>query len=201
MHGITRRYQVEPSAVDEVARRVEQGLVPIIRAIPGFVSYGLNDFGSGEIRSLGVFQGKASAETAEAAVTAWLREHLGALVLDPPEVAEVDVRVYDTMPGRRPTIGVMRIYRGVDPANVDEIARRVRDGLPPILRSVPGYVSYVAGDMGHGVIASASSFTDHAAVDESSRRASAWLTANLSDIIPNAPQSRTCRTLFRYAGG
>ena len=37
MHGVLRRYTLKPKDVDEVVRRITEGGVPIIKAIPGFV--------------------------------------------------------------------------------------------------------------------------------------------------------------------
>jgi hypothetical protein len=199
MYAVSRQYQVDPGAVDEIARRVERGFVPIISAVPGFVSYSLNDWGAGSISTFSVFQDKAGAEASVAKAASWVRERLAALIPSPPEVTTYEVRFRDVMPGRRPTIGVARIYQGVDPANVDETLRRVRGGLLPILRGVPGFVSYAGLDQGNGTIGSASSFTDQAAADESSRRAVDWVRANLSDLLPSPPQVQSSRMLVRHA--
>ena len=198
MYAVSRRYQADPGAADEVARRVEQGFVPIISAVPGFISYTVNDWGGGVISSFSVFQDQASAEASVAKAAGWVRENLAALLPNPPEVTTYEVRLRDVMPGRRPTVGVARVFQGVGQTNIDEIVRQVRDGLLPILRGMPGYVSYTALDQGNGTIASASLFTDQAAADESSRRAADWVRANLSDLLPNPPQVQTGRVLVRH---
>jgi len=198
MYAVSRRYQADPGAADEVARRVEQGFVPIVSAVPGFVSYAVLDGGDGVIISFGVFQDKASADASVAKAASWVRETLSALLPNPPEVTSYAVRLRDAMTGRQPAVGVSRIFQGVDQANIDEIVRQVRDGLLPILRGAPGYVSYTALDQGNGTIASASTFTDQAAADESSRRAADWVRANLSDLLPNPPQIKTSRVLVRH---
>jgi len=39
MYAVVRRYTVKPGGALELAGRVEREFVPIIKAVPGFVSY------------------------------------------------------------------------------------------------------------------------------------------------------------------
>ncbi len=39
MYAVIRRYQVDPASADEIRRRVEEGFVPLIRQVSGFVDY------------------------------------------------------------------------------------------------------------------------------------------------------------------
>ncbi len=54
MYTAIRRYQVDPGSVDEITRRVQNGFVPLIRQVPGFVDYYLVDAGNGAVVSLSV---------------------------------------------------------------------------------------------------------------------------------------------------
>ena len=38
MHAVTRRYQFEPSTSDEIARQVDEGFLPMITKIRGFMT-------------------------------------------------------------------------------------------------------------------------------------------------------------------
>ena len=79
MHTSLRRYRVQGSAA-AVARRVEQGVVPLVAQAPGFRSYAVVDAGVGLLVTIAVFADRAGAEGAEQRAAAWLAEHLTGLV-------------------------------------------------------------------------------------------------------------------------
>ena len=62
MHGVLRRYTLKPNDVDEVIRRIAEGGVPIIKAIPGFVSYAITDAGNGTLVTYSVYESPAGTE-------------------------------------------------------------------------------------------------------------------------------------------
>jgi len=79
----------------------------------------------------------------------------------------------------------VRRYEGVtDPA---EAGRRVDEGFVPLLRDIPGFVSYYWIDAGDGVMASMSVFDDRAGAEASTDRAAAWVADNIAELLPNAP--------------
>ncbi len=45
MHGVLGHYTLDPKNIDEVIRRVADGGVSILQAIPGFLSYAMMDAG------------------------------------------------------------------------------------------------------------------------------------------------------------
>src|SRR2546428_155713 len=49
---------------------------------------------------------------------------------------------------------VIRRYTGLDPHAVDEVARRVNEGLVPVISQLPGFVAYCALHTGGDVVAS-----------------------------------------------
>jgi hypothetical protein len=81
------RVHRHPCNVDEVARRVETGLVPILRGIPGFRGYHAIRCGETVGVSVGLFDGAAAARTSNEDGAAWGKEHLLAGLRDgqPPE--------------------------------------------------------------------------------------------------------------------
>jgi hypothetical protein len=83
---------------------------------------------------------------------------------------------------------VIRRYTGLDPHAVDEVARRVNEGLVPIISQLPGFVAYCALHTGGDVVASITIFKDQAGADESSRRAATWVKEHLASLVPNPPQ-------------
>jgi hypothetical protein len=80
----------------------------------------------------------------------------------------------------------VRRYEGVtDPA---EAGRRVDEGFVPLVKDLPGFVSYHWLDAGGGVMASFSVFEDRAGAEASTDRAAAWVGENIASLLPNPPQ-------------
>jgi hypothetical protein len=61
--------------VQDLARRAEAGILPILQASPGFASYTVSS-GDGEILSLSAWQTREEAEAASAAVAQWVSENM-----------------------------------------------------------------------------------------------------------------------------
>lgn len=91
-YGIMRRYQVDPKNVDEIVRRVESGLAPLITSAPGFVAYIGLDAANGAIVSLSGFRDRATPEESNDKARAWVQANLGTLMPDPPRVTGMDIR-------------------------------------------------------------------------------------------------------------
>jgi hypothetical protein len=73
-------------------------------------------------------------------------------------------------------------------ARPDEIARRVGEGLVPILKEQPGFRAYYAfvGDDGRPV--SVSVVDGRAAAIAANERTREWVAANMADMIPEPPE-------------
>jgi hypothetical protein len=73
-------------------------------------------------------------------------------------------------------------------ARADEVARRVGEGLVPILREAPGFRAYYAfvGEDGRPV--SVSIVENRPAAVAANERARAWVAANMADLIPDPPE-------------
>lgn len=81
---------------------------------------------------------------------------------------------------------VIRRYEGV--TDSAEAGRRVDEGFVPLLRRVPGFVSYYWVDAGDGVMVSTSVFEDQTGAEESVERAADFVRDNLTSLLPNRPQ-------------
>jgi hypothetical protein len=75
MYATVRRYEgvSDPS---EVARRVNEGFLPIIREIPGFVDYYLADAGDGVIISTSIFESASGEEESNWRAGQFVGQHL-----------------------------------------------------------------------------------------------------------------------------
>jgi quinol monooxygenase YgiN len=97
MFAAIRYYQAEPPSIDEVSRRVEEGFVPVIRDMVGFVSYFVlvPSDREDEIVSVSVFEDQQSAEESNRKATEWVAQNLQELLRPAPEFAEGQIVVYE----------------------------------------------------------------------------------------------------------
>ncbi len=80
MFAAVRRYHVKPGRIGEAARRVEEGLVPVLARQRGFVSYHCIDAGDNVALAVGVYRDRRSAEAANDTASAWVKENLAELL-------------------------------------------------------------------------------------------------------------------------
>ena len=92
MYVTVRRYEGITDS-KEVARRVQEGFLPLLRQTPGFVDYYFADAGGGVMISTGIFQDRAGADESNRRATEWTRENLVSLVPNAPQITEGEVVV------------------------------------------------------------------------------------------------------------
>ena|SRR5437879_2990047 len=81
------------------------------------------------------------------------------------------------------------IRRGkANPGSINEVSRRLRDGLVPTLRNLPGFVEYYFVNLGNDEGTSISVFETRDAAVESNRLSVNWAKQNFADIMPGPPQ-------------
>ena len=89
MYGRMATYSHSGDAHD-LARRAEQGMLPILQAQPGFRAYTVSAVDGGEILSLSVWDTRAEAEAGSEAVADWVRANMaGELELIGTRYAEI----------------------------------------------------------------------------------------------------------------
>ncbi len=93
MYASIRRYVVHPGSIDEIARQITKGFIPIIRDIPGFVAYYVVDAGHGIGISFSIFEDQAGAERSAAASREYIKENLASLFPNPPGIMDGEVLV------------------------------------------------------------------------------------------------------------
>src|ERR671927_1568606 len=93
MYVAVRRYEgvTDPS---EAGRLVDEGFVPIISEMPGFVAFYWVDAGEGVVASTSVFEHKDAEEQSNVKAREFLAEHLAPLMPNPPQVTAGEVGVY-----------------------------------------------------------------------------------------------------------
>jgi hypothetical protein len=90
MYAAVRRYEgvTDPA---EAGRRVNEGFVPLIRQVPGFVAYYWVDAGGGVMVSTSVFEDQAGAAESTKRAAEFVRENLASLLPNPPQVTEGEI--------------------------------------------------------------------------------------------------------------
>jgi hypothetical protein len=93
MYVAVRRYEgvTNPS---EAGRIVNEGFVPLISEIPGFVAYYWVDAGDGVMVSTSVFEHKDAEEQSTFLAGEFVQEHLAPLMPNPPQITTGEVVSY-----------------------------------------------------------------------------------------------------------
>jgi hypothetical protein len=185
MHGVLRHYRLDAKNVNEIVRRVASDGIKIIRAIPGFVSYGIMDAGQGHFITYSVYQSKTAAEESTKKAAAWIKENIASMVPSPPSVSQGEVRLREIKDV--PKYGVIRRYQ-VDPKNVDKIVALAKSGFLPLVTHLPGFASYSLLDAANGTLVTISGFTSSSGADESTKAAASYIKEHLAPLVPNAPE-------------
>lgn len=185
MHGVLRHYMLKPKDVDEVVRRITEGGIPIIKAIPGFVSYGILDAGGGKLVTYSVYETTIGTEESTKRAAAWVKEHIASMLPTPPQVLEGEVRLREIKD--KPKYGVIRHYQ-VDAKNMAEIVIRAKGGFVPLVNHLSGFATYSILDAGKGVLVTISGFATKAGAEESTKKAAAWVNQNLKQLVPHPPE-------------
>ena len=93
MYAVVRRYE-GVTDTQKVARIVNEGFVPLISEMPGFVAYYCVDAGDGVMVSSSVFEHKDAEEQSTFRAGEFVAEDLGHLAPNPPQVTAGEVVVY-----------------------------------------------------------------------------------------------------------
>lgn len=183
MYGAIREYKLQPGTVDEIIRKVRDEFAPMLSKAPGFVVYTLAQVSSDQIVTTSVFETQAGAEESVKTAAGWVKENFADAVIGSPRVTTGEFQVREVNDSAKPRYGVLRHFEG-DPTKADEVVRRVREGLVPLLTGMPGFASYgLLAETGHGRGASLTAFEDREQADTANERALAWIKDNMSDLV------------------
>ena len=93
MYVAVRRYEgvTDPQ---EAGRLVDEGFVPIISEMPGFVAFYFVDAGDGVMVSTSVFEHKAAEEESNWKAGEFVAQHLAPLLPNPPQITTGEVVAY-----------------------------------------------------------------------------------------------------------
>ena len=92
MYIAIRRMKVTSGQLDEAIQRIENGFVPLISTIPGYVEYTVMQAGEDEGVTISVFEKQEQAEESNRRAAEWFSQNLEPLAVEPHEVvAEGDM--------------------------------------------------------------------------------------------------------------
>ena len=116
MFVVIRKYAAE-AAAEEVARRVGEGLVPVLRDLPGFRAYYAFVGEDNRPVSVSIVAARADAVLANRRVRDWVASNMADLIPDPPEITMgemlVDAATFGGGAGEEEAAGVgIRESRG-----------------------------------------------------------------------------------------
>jgi heme-degrading monooxygenase HmoA len=81
-----RKYKVKHGSTEELARRVQESFVPIVRQMPGFRAYYLLDGGPDVLITISMFDTMDEALESNAKSADWVRNHVLELTKGLPEI-------------------------------------------------------------------------------------------------------------------
>jgi quinol monooxygenase YgiN len=151
----------DPSRVDELIEFVTWTVKPATDSLAGNLGLGMwVDRSSGAALVLSVWKDEASMVASETAVTA-LRDD-GAAVIRGVAIVERYETLLTDMAMPHQAGNVMRMIRMAwDPSDIERHTAWSRDTIVPVLRRVPGYLSYVvAAHRGTGRAVAMSTYRD-----------------------------------------
>ena len=95
MYATIRRYEaIDETRTDEVVKKVDETLVPLLSKLPGFGGYQLIDAGDGVVSSITFFETSEQADESTRVASTWVRdEQLEAAIPHAPKITRGEVVV------------------------------------------------------------------------------------------------------------
>jgi hypothetical protein len=96
MFATIRRYEsIDQARSSELAKKVNETLVPRLSKLPGFSGYHLVEAGDGVMSSIGFFDTSAQADESTRVASNWVREEkLETALPNPPKITNGEVVVH-----------------------------------------------------------------------------------------------------------
>ena len=101
MYAVVRRYSVSAGGARHLSERVEREFLPLLRSVPGFVSYmymeGGQEWGRDILTTVSVFDDRDGAEQSVKAAAKWVGENLTEFAPSQPIITAGEVLTSTTM--------------------------------------------------------------------------------------------------------
>jgi hypothetical protein len=189
MFASIRRYRLHRGSMDELTRRVDDGLAEDIRRRPGFVAYEFIDCRDGEIMTLSVFREADQAEASRELAQRWTEENLQDLEFGRLEAMRGEILVSraaeDVLEpahaGAARKFATVRRY-ALRSGSIPALMHIVDEVFADQMEAMDGFEAYHALDCGRGEIASISLLRDPAAAEDSDELALEFVRRELVDF-------------------
>ena len=83
MYAAIRQGKAKPGMVEELARRIKEGAIPIISDVEGFMAYYVVYAPDDTVTAISIFNQYAQAAGANERVIAWIEQDLAPLLVGP----------------------------------------------------------------------------------------------------------------------
>ena len=83
MYAAIRQGKAKPGMVEELARRIKEGAIPIISDVEGFIAYYVVYAPDDTVTAISIFNQYAQAAEANKRVVAWIEQDLAPLLVGP----------------------------------------------------------------------------------------------------------------------
>jgi hypothetical protein len=176
----------------EVLATIEDGFIPLVEAVPGFVAYlGVADPSSRQSAYVNVFADKTGADESTRVGGEWLQENEYEFFTGDPIVIEGTVGVAaGGLGGEELADGhvVIRSRTLKPDRSGAELLDLVREGFVPLLEATPGFVAYLAvADEETRDQFSIGVFETEESAMESTRLAEEWGDQGAADFVEGDP--------------
>lgn len=85
MYAAIRRYKAKPGSASELARRGQEGFVPLVSRVPGFIAYYGMAVGN-DVVTISIFEDQTGEEESTRLAVEWVKQNLAEFLDGPPEV-------------------------------------------------------------------------------------------------------------------
>jgi quinol monooxygenase YgiN len=98
MYAAIRRYELLPTDVPELRRRVQAGFLPIVGQVPGFISYDLLEAENGVVVTVSIFADEAAAQESSRRAAAWVDQEAADLIHQTRQYTTGEVTIHQAAP-------------------------------------------------------------------------------------------------------
>lgn len=90
MYASSRKYEINGSETDLI-QRAEQGFLPIIRQVSGFVDYYIFSAGDNFVNTVSIFENEAQMKESDVLAAKWVSENMASFVVGIPEITQGEI--------------------------------------------------------------------------------------------------------------
>ncbi|MFT5260548.1 MAG: hypothetical protein ACI9J2_001389 [Saprospiraceae bacterium] len=92
MYASSRKYEITGSEADLI-QRAEQGFLPVIKQVSGFVDYYIFSAGNNVVNTASIFESAAQMQESDELAAKWVSENMASFVVGTPEITQGEIRL------------------------------------------------------------------------------------------------------------